>query len=189
MRNTIEKALKANRTAGNSERIIVDGVTFTRFPLNQAVLCIYAGYDNRYAKVADAMEAAMKAKAHLLASGMSWEEIEQKYSASDPLHSNIHGEIWRSYNATLKIFNTVFLHEPKDNRGIWAIPDDYIAVYPRDASHFLVAEYFPSQEDVKYLKRTFFIRSDIAGHPSPDDTYFTNIDKWNPETMEGILKV
>ena len=186
---TIEKALEANKTAGNTERITIDGVTFTRFPLHEAVLCVYEGYDKRYADIAKATEAAIQAKAHLETSGMSWEEIQKKFSASDPFRSNIHGEIWAKYDATLELFSNVFLHEPEDCAGIWAIPDDFIAVYPRDASHLLVAEYFPSQEDVKYLKRMGFIRSDIAGHPKPIDTYFLKDVEWDPETMAGILKV
>lgn len=187
--STIQKALEANKTAGKLERITIDGVTFTRFPLKEAVLCVYEGWDKRYADIARATEAAIQAKAHLETSGMSWEEIEKTFSASDPLHCNIHGQIWSKYDSTLKLFGNVFHNAPKDNSGLWSIPDDYITIYPRDASHLLVAEYFPSQEDVKYLKRMGFIRSDIAGHPKPIDTYFLKDVEWNAETLDGILKV
>ena len=185
---TIEKALEANKTAGNTERITIDGVTFTRFPLHEAVLCVYEGYDKRYADIAKATEAAIQAKAHLETSGMSWEEIAKTFSASDPLHCNIHGQIWSKYDSTLKLFGNVFHNAPEDNSGLWSIPDDYIAIYPRDASHLLVAEYFPTPDDVKYLKRCGYVRYDHAGHPGTMDTYFLNTE-WNPETMAGILKV
>ena len=189
MSSLIRNALETNKTAGNAERITIDGVTFTRFPLHEAVLCVYEGCDKRYASVEAALEAAKLAKAHLATSGMTWEEIKKQFSASDPFHSNIHGQIWGKYDATLELFSHVFLHEHDDNAGIWSIPDDYFTVYPRDASHLLVAEYFPSQEDVKYLKSAGYRRNDHAGHPKEIDTYFLNGVEWDAETMRGILKV
>lgn len=187
--STIQKALEANKTAGNVERIIIDGVTFTRFPLHEAFLCVTPGWDERYADVAKATEVAIQANALLTTSGMTWNEIKEKFSASDPFHSNIHGQIWSKYCSGLEIGTCVFQNSPADNNGLWAIPDDYIAIYPREGSHFIVAEYFPTTEDVKYLNRLGFARYDLANHPCERYTYFLNGVEWNPETMAGILKV
>ena len=185
---TIEKALEANKTAGNLERIIVDGVTFTRFPLYEAFLCVSHGLDLN-ADVAKATEVAIQAKKHLETSGMTWNEIKKNCCPSDPFHSNVHGQIWSKYHAVLELGSNVFLHSPENNKGLWSIPDDYIAIYPREGTHFIVAEYFPIGEDVKYLKKAGFTRYDLADHPSERCTYFLNGVDWNPDTMSGILKV
>lgn len=189
MTHTIEKALEANKTAGRSERIIIDGVTFTRFPLHEAFLCVSHGLDNRNADVAKATEVAIQAKKLLETSGMTWDEIRKTCCTSDPFNSNVHGQIWSKYQAVLELGSNVFIHSPESNKGLWSIPDDYIAIYPREGTHFLVAEYFPTGEDVKYLKKAGFERYDLADHPTERSTYFLNGVNWDPDTMSGILKL
>ena len=188
----IQKAIETNKAAENSLRFTIDGVQFTRFPLHEVTLCVHESWHNRYTDVAEATKVAIQTKEFLATSGMSWEEIWKKFRNDYYTSDNIHYYIWTAYSSELNRADEVFSKAPTNNNGLWSIPDaydNYIAIYPRDGSHLIVAEYFPSKEDVKYLKEARFVRHDITGHPDPKAHYFLGNTEWNPETMEGILSV
>lgn len=189
-KSLIAQALEVNRSAGTAERITIDGITFSRLPLlpDQPVLCVSPGYNEDANDIEVALEKAKKAKQHLEKSGLSWTEIQKRFSASDPIHSNIHGEIWHDYDAHLDLFANTFLHEP-NGCSIWSLKNKYINIYPVDADYMLVAKYWPSAEDVSYLEEHGFILRDYINDPQPYCTYFMNVDNWDSTTMSGIIKL
>ncbi|MBQ3408968.1 MAG: hypothetical protein IJH12_07195 [Clostridia bacterium] len=193
MKSTIEKALEANICAGFAERITIDGVTFSRLPLlpNMPVLEVSGDWRGPLKSLEEAKEKAELARKFLAESGLTWHEVESQYSPSDPFHSNVHGEIWSKCNSVLVCMSDVFRNEPKCN-GIWSISDDYdpadyMAIYPSNASHMLIAEYFPSREDVKYLRELRYMRHDYVNDIRPDSVFFLDVDNWDIKTKHGII--
>ena len=184
---TIEKALEANRTAGSAERIEVDGFVFSRFPMNQPILCIKGLMDDSIEELAMAKRKAENVQAYLTenAPGLTWTELKQKYSACDPIHPNVLGQIWIKFGAYLDRF---YEHNYNgEQKKVWYLSeDDVTAIFPDDATHLIVASYFPTREDVAYLKQHGYRRTSYTRIPEFDYAYFLETE-WDIRNMNGIL--
>lgn len=192
MKTTIEKALEANLTAGNEERITIDGVEFSRLPLTEPVLWIpYADIMQRVRTLEEVTTVATLAHAMIARSGLSWEDYRKLPLVGPEYRAEV--SIWKHYNASLELFSTEFLHEDKDITGLWYYDfnNDFVVVMPKESSHLLVAKYYPSAEEYQFLKSTGFKHksSYTANHPDKRYAYFLNVEEYDAATLKGIITV
>ena len=189
MKTLIEKALEINLASGTAERIVVDGVTFSRIPLAEPVLWVtYKDVMQRTRTLEEVVDVAKKAKKMIHSTGLSWKDYMQLPDRGPDYKSET--SIWKNYSCSLSLYSNEFLHESDSVRGLWYYDFryDYVVILPRDASHMLVAKYYPTETEYHYLKRIlgFKHKNFPVNHIEPDYVFFPNKDV-SSETMEGII--
>ena len=187
---TLENALNTNLTAVG-ERITVDGVEFSRLPLNEPVLWVpYADIMQRVRTLEEVTTVATLAHALIERSGLNWEDYRNMPLVGPQYRPKV--SIWKHYNASLELFSTEFLHEDTDIAGLWYydFDNDFVVVMPKESSHLLVAKYYPSAEEYQFLKRAGFKHKHFtANHPDKRYAYFLNVEEYDAKTLKGIITV
>lgn len=185
----IGKALEVNLASGTAERMVVDGVTFSRIPLAEPVLWVtYKDVMQRTRTLEEVVEIAKKAKAMIDRTGLTWKDYMQLPDRGPDYKSETC--IWSNFFCSLSLYSNEFLHEDDCVRGLWYYDfrHDYVVVLPRDASHMLVGKYYPTEAEYRYLKSHGFIHKNFpVNHVEPEYVFFPNKDVYDAKTMEGII--
>ena len=182
-KTTIEKALDTNLQAGNSERLTVDDVTFSRLPLdhNTPVLSVPIKDD-----ISGAIETAMKCRAILKSSGLTWSDIEKRPDWG-PGYLDEKGEIWKKYSCHLIAFGKEFAPTgTADNQCIFLPKTEHLILFSNDADYLLIAEHYPSKNEFHYLKDHGYIFRDWTSKLLPGHAYFYDTD-WDETTKKGFI--
>lgn len=189
MKTLIEKVLEINLASGTAERMVVDGVTFSRIPLTEPVLCVtYKDIMQRTRTLEEVVDVAKKAKEMINSTGLSWKDYMQLPDRGPDYKSET--SIWANYFCSLSLFSSELIHESNSVRGIWYYDFryDYVVILPRDASHMLVGKYYPTEAEYRYLKSQGFKHKNYpVNHVEPEYVFFPNKDVYDAKTMEGII--
>jgi len=186
----IEKAIAANKTAGSVERITVDGIEFSRLPLNEPVLCVPYDRFGTIRTLAEVTEIAKKAHEMIDSTGLTWEEYRNLPLFGPQYRPEV--SIWNHFCSSLELLSNNLLHECNGISGIWYYnyDDDFLVIMPKDATHILTARYYPTPDDYNFLKFgcNYKFKSWLS-YPNTRCAYFLDVENYDANTKEGIITI
>ncbi len=188
--STIQKALEANKTAGNAERITIDDVTFSRLPLTEPILVLgYTDYMGTRT-ISELTDIANEARDLVNSTGLTWDDYKKLPDRGPQYNGEI--SIWAKYGAYLYSLSSEFTHDGISSGGIWHYnyDSDFLVIMPQDASHALIAKYYPTPDEYRQLKQTGFKFKSRLRDPVESRAYFLNtVSRYDAETLTGIVTI